>query len=104
MFKPVAAAALVASLFALDGRAADVGVTDSEIKLGMVNVQTGPAASLGKGMLAGAEVVFKEVNANGGVNGRKINLLVGDDGYEPEKAVDATLKMIEEHKVFALFG
>lgn len=104
MFKPVAAAALVAALFAIDGRAADVGVTDTEIKLGMVNVQTGPASSLGKGMLAGAEVVFKEVNANGGINGRKINLLVGDDGYEPEKAVDATLKMIEEHKVFALFG
>ena len=77
---------------------------DGEIKLGLVNVQTGPAASLGKGMRAGAEAVFKEVNAKGGVHGRRITLVVADDGYEPERAVDETLKMIEERKVFSLFG
>jgi len=83
-------------------RAAD-GPGD-EIKLGMVNVQTGPASGLGKGMRAGAEAVFKDVNAQGGIHGRKINLMVADDGYEPDRAVDETLKMIEEKKVFALFG
>ncbi len=94
------AAALLAGAPAF---AAD-GVSASEIKIGMVNVQSGPAAGLGQGMKAGAEAVFKAVNAKGGVNGRKINLVVGDDGYEPDKAVDETLKMIEGQKVFSLFG
>jgi len=94
------ACALAISLHA---RAAD-GITDTEIKLGMVNVQSGPAAGLGKGMRSGAEAYFKELNAKGGVHGRKINLTVADDGYEPNRAVDETLKMIEGEKAFALFG
>ena len=80
------------------------GISVSEIKLGMVNAQTGPASGLGKGMRSGAEAMFKAVNAKGGVNGRMINLVVGDDGYEPNKSVDETLKMIEQEKVFSLFG
>jgi ABC-type branched-subunit amino acid transport system substrate-binding protein len=80
------------------------GITATEIKLGMVNVQTGPASGLGKGMRSGAEAVFKAVNAKGGVGGRKINLVIGDDGYEPNRTVDETLKMIEGEKVFSLFG
>jgi branched-chain amino acid transport system substrate-binding protein len=91
------------SALSLPGGAAE-GVTASEIKIGMVNVQTGPAAGLGKGMRSGAEAVFKVANAKGGVNGRKVNLVIGDDGYEPNRAVDETLKMIEEQKVFSLFG
>lgn len=83
---------------------AEDGLSDSEIKIGMVNVQTGPAAGLGVGMRAGAEAVFADVNAKGGVNGRKINLIVADDGYEPNKAIDETLKMIEQTQVFSLFG
>lgn len=96
----VVAAAAALALPAL----ADDGVTDAEIRIGMVNVQSGPASALGKGMREGAEAVFKEVNAKGGVHGRKINLVVADDGYEPNKAVDETLKMIEQEKVFSLFG
>ncbi len=95
--------ALAAALAAAPTFAAE-GVSASEIKIGMVNVQSGPAAGLGQGMKSGAEAVFKAVNAKGGVNGRKINLVVGDDGYEPDKAVDETLKMIENQKVFSLFG
>ncbi|NJK45984.1 MAG: ABC transporter substrate-binding protein [Pleurocapsa sp. SU_196_0] len=41
---------------------------------------------------------FDRQNAGGGVNGRKISLVIGDDGYEPNKAVDETLKMIEQEK------
>ena len=59
---------------------------------------------LGKGMREGAEAVFKSVNGAGGVHGRQIRLVVGDDGYEPERAIDETLKMIEQQKVFSLFG
>ncbi len=106
-FTPLATAMLVAALTTAFSTApafgAD-GVTAGEIKLGMVNVQTGPASGLGKGMRAGAEAVFRAVNAKGGVGGRKINLVVGDDGYEPNRTVDETLKMIEGEKVFSLFG
>lgn len=83
---------------------AETGVSETEIKIGMVNAQSGPASGLGLGMRAGAEAVFAEVNAKGGVHGRKITLAVADDGYEPDRTVDETLKMIEEGKVFALFG
>jgi ABC-type branched-subunit amino acid transport system substrate-binding protein len=100
---PIAATVLAALACALPAQANN-GVTASEIRIGMVNVQTGPAAGLGKGMRSGAEAVFRAVNAKGGVNGRKIELLVGDDGYEPNKAVDETLRMIDEQKVFSLFG
>lgn len=92
------------ALFASQAGAADPGITNTEIRLGMVNAQSGAASGLGKGMRIGAEVVFKEINAHGGIHGRKINLIVADDAYEPDNAIDATLKMIEEQKVFALFG
>ena len=94
----------LAAAFAGAPAFATEGISPTEIRIGMVNVQSGPAAGLGTGMRSGAEAVFKAVNAKGGVNGRKINLLVGDDGYEPDKAVDETLKMIEQQKVFSLFG
>lgn len=84
--------------------AADPGISESEIRLGMVNAQSGAASGLGHGMRTGAEAVFKDVNAKGGVNGRQITLLVDDDAYDPNKSIDATLKMIEEQKVFSLFG
>lgn len=70
----------------------------------MVNALSGPASGLGKGMLEGAQAVFRDVNANGGVHGRKISLLVADDGYEPDNTVEETLKMVQERKVFSLFG
>ena len=83
---------------------AEVGVSETEITLGMVNAQKGPAEGLGKGMFAGAMSVFNDVNAQGGINGRKIRLIVADDGYEPDRTIDETIKMIETNKVFALFG
>jgi len=95
---------LFQALCASTGLFAEDGVTGTEIKIGMVNAQTGPAAGLGNGMRIGAEAVFKETNAKGGINGRKINLMIADDSYEPDKTIDQTLKMIEENKVFALFG
>lgn len=81
-----------------------VGVSEDSIRLGMVNVQTGPASALGKGMLIGASAVFDSVNKSGGVHGRTIELLVADDGYEPDRAIDETLMMVEEEEVFSLFG
>lgn len=98
---------LLATAFAMTATPvalAETGVSDDTILLGMVNVQTGPASALGQGMLTGASAVFDSVNNAGGVHGRKIELLVADDGYEPDMAVDETLMMIEEQEVFSLFG
>jgi len=83
---------------------AEDGVRPDEIRLGMVNAQSGPAAGLGNGMRAGALAYFARINANGGVHGRTIRLLVKDDGYEPERNIANTEALIETDKVFALLG
>ena len=83
---------------------AEVGVTDSEIRIGQFAAQTGPAAELGKRMQLGIQAHFTAVNAAGGINGRKLTLVSRDDGYEPEKAAAAVKALIEEDKVFALIG
>ena len=85
-------------------RSAEVGVTDSEIRIGQFAAQTGPAAELGKRMQLGIQAHFVAINADGGINGRKLRLVSRDDGYEPEKAAAAVKTLIEEDKVFALIG
>lgn len=97
-------AVLSAGLLASTGAAAETGVTGSEIKIGMANALTGPAAGLGTSIKQGSTVLFNKVNAQGGVNGRKINLISVDDGYEPATAALATERLVNEDKVFALFG
>ncbi len=88
----------------MSASAAEKGVTDHEIVIGMSNALTGPASALGSGVKAGAMAYFKMINDAGGVNGRKIKLLSYDDGYEPKRTVENTNKLIAEDKVFALFG
>jgi branched-chain amino acid transport system substrate-binding protein len=83
---------------------AEEGITEKEILVGMSNAQTGPVFELGVAMKEGATVYFNKVNAAGGVQGRKIKLLVYDDRYEFTKVISNTRKFIEEDKVFALFG
>ena len=97
-------AGLVGAAFLASAAAAGELASHGEVRIGMVNALSGPASGLGKGMLEGAQAVFKEVNANGGVHGRKISLVVADDGYEPDNTVEQTLKMVQEQKVFSLFG
>ena len=95
---------LFLAAFSLSAHAAEVGVTDSEIRIGQFAAQTGPAAELGKRMQVGIQAQFAAVNAAGGINGRKLTLVSRDDGYEPEKAAAAVKALIEEDKVFALIG
>lgn len=64
---------------------------------------TGPATQLGLQFNLGAQLYFDQVNASGGVNGRRIELKRLDDGYEPERCVANTRQFISEG-VFALFG
>lgn len=95
---------LICALSPAASHAAEPGVSDTQIRLGMVNAQTGAASGLGRGMLDGATAVFQDVNSHGGIHGRRIELIVADDGYDPEQAVNQTLKLIEEKNVFSLFG
>lgn len=83
---------------------AEDGVSANEIVLGMANALSGPAMGLGTGMRDGSQAYFNKLNAAGGINGRKIKLISVDDGYEPAKTAAATTKLIEQDKVFALFG
>jgi branched-chain amino acid transport system substrate-binding protein len=84
--------------------AAAIGVTDTEILVGQSAAFSGPTAQLGEAVRDGAQVYFDLVNSQGGVHGRKIKLISLDDGAEPYPAVCNTRKLIDEHKVFALFG
>ena len=79
-------------------------MTPNSVLLGQSVALTGPAAALGIEMRIGAKVYFDYVNSKGGVHGRKIELRTLDDGYEPARTVPNTKKLIEEDKVFALFG
>ena len=83
---------------------AENGVTAERILLGQAVALTGPAAELGIQMRNGAKAYFDYVNAQGGVHGRRIELRTLDDGYEPSRTVPNTKKLIEEDRVFALFG
>ena len=100
------AAASVASLVVLSVAAASAedGITADTITFGQPAVLSGPAAALGQGMKVGLNAAFEEINKKGGVHGRKLKLISADDGYEPEKSIVATKKLIEEDKVFALIG
>jgi branched-chain amino acid transport system substrate-binding protein len=71
---------------------------------GQAAVLEGAAAALGQGMRAGINAAFEEVNKKGGINGRKLQLVSVDDGYEPDRSIAMTKKLIEEDKVFALIG
>jgi branched-chain amino acid transport system substrate-binding protein len=83
---------------------AEDGVTADTITFGQAAVLSGPASALGQGMKTGMNAAFDEINKKGGIHGRKIKLISADDGYEPEKSIVATKKLIEEDKVFALIG
>lgn len=86
------------------GAFAEDGVSDNKILFGQVAALTGPAQDLGQGMRQGILAAFDEANRHGGISGRTLELKSLDDGYEPEKTVDATQKIIGDDKVFALVG
>jgi branched-chain amino acid transport system substrate-binding protein len=97
---------LAASLLALSatGLRAENGVTADTIVFGQAAVLEGAASALGQGMKFGISAAFEEVNKAGGVHGRKLKLVSENDGYEPDRAIAATRKLIDDEKVFALIG
>jgi ABC-type branched-subunit amino acid transport system substrate-binding protein len=88
---------------ALASRASDPGVTPNSIKLGGTVPLSGEAAAFGS-VAPGAKAYFDYVNAKGGVFGRKISYIYYDDAYNPAQTVQLTRKLVEQDKVFAIFG
>jgi len=79
-------------------------ISAETIKIGMTGVLTGPAAALGNDMRSGIESYFQRVNQHGGVKGHQLELIVYDDGYEPERAAYNMRKLIDDEKVLAVIG
>jgi len=80
------------------------GVTANEITLGMSAVFSGPTRQLGENMKLGVDTAFWLANQQGGVHGRKLNLVALDDGYEAARVPDTMKDLIETRKVFAVIG
>lgn len=74
------------------------------VKIGMSAAFTGSSAGLGVEYYRGAKAYFDEVNARGGVGGRRLELVALDDGYQPDRTVANTVRLIGQEKVFALFN
>jgi ABC-type branched-subunit amino acid transport system substrate-binding protein len=96
-------AAVAISLSAAAQKKYDPGATDTEIKIGDIKPYSGPASAygtIGKAIAA----YFDKINAEGGINGRKIKFISLDDGYNPAKAVEQARKLVEEDEVLFIFN
>ncbi|MGA2054994.1 MAG: ABC transporter substrate-binding protein [Bradyrhizobium sp.] len=104
----IAAIATGAFAFASTGSALaqkkyDDGASDTEIKIGNIMPYSGPASAYG--VIGKTEAAyFNKINAEGGINGRKINFITYDDGYSPPKAVEQARKLVESDEVLLIFN
>src|SRR5262249_48781476 len=99
----VAAAMLASGGSAFAQKKYDAGASDTEIKIGNTGPYSGPnsiASSIPKTMAA----YFKKINAEGGINGRKIDFISYDDAFSPPKSVEQVRKLVEGDEVLAVFG
>jgi branched-chain amino acid transport system substrate-binding protein len=91
------------STAALAQKKYDVGATDTEIKIGNIMPYSGPASAYG--VIGKTEqAYFNKINAEGGINGRKINFISYDDGYSPPKTVEQARKLVESDEVLLIFN
>jgi branched-chain amino acid transport system substrate-binding protein len=79
-------------------------LADETIKVGAILAVTGPASFLGAPEAKTLEMLTVDINAKGGINGKKIQLIIKDSGASPEKAISFAKQLIEEEKVFAIIG
>src|SRR6201998_2012164 len=102
----LAAAALAVAMSATAANAEkkyDPGASDTEIKIGNIMPYSGPASAYG--VIGKTEkAYFDKINAEGGINGRKINFISYDDGYSPPKAVEQARKLVESDEVLVVFN
>jgi branched-chain amino acid transport system substrate-binding protein len=81
----------------------DTGATDTEIKIGNIMPYSGPASAYGV-IGKTEEAYFRKINAEGGINGRKINFISYDDNYSPPKTVEQARKLVESDEVLIVFN
>jgi len=96
-------AAAAISVSALAQKKYDTGATDTEVKIGDTKPYSGPASAygtIGKAIAA----YFDKINAEGGINGRKVKFISLDDGYNPAKTVEQVRKLVEEDEVLFVFN
>src|SRR5260221_8057346 len=97
-----AALGVAASSTAFAQKKYDTGANDTEIKIGNISPYSGPASAYG--VIGKTEAAyFKKINAEGGINGRKIDFISYDDAYTPAKAVEQTRKLVESDEVLLVF-
>jgi branched-chain amino acid transport system substrate-binding protein len=97
--------ALAATLAVLPAFAQQQGVTKDQILVGTIQDLSGPLAGYGKQARNGMQLRIDELNEQqGSINGRKVKLVVEDDGYDPKKAVLAAQKLVNQDKVFIVAG
>jgi branched-chain amino acid transport system substrate-binding protein len=80
------------------------GISKTEITIGSIQDLSGPLAGYGKQIRNGMLMRIDEANETGGINGRKLKLLIEDDGYDPKKAVLAAQKLVNQDGIFAMVG
>jgi branched-chain amino acid transport system substrate-binding protein len=80
------------------------GITDQEIRFGIVIPYSGSAKENGQNYKRGIEVAFAKVNSAGGVNGRQLKLLAADDGFEPSRTLEAMKQLWDKDQVFGYLG
>ena len=97
----IAAAAISLSVAAQ--KKYDTGATDKEIKIGDIKPYSGPASAYGT-IGKAIHAYFDKINAEGGINGRKVNHISLDDGYNPAKTVEQARKLVEEEEVLFIFN
>jgi len=96
------ASAVAGAVFTGVAAAATQGVSDTEVVVGSANDLSGPFAAFGAPATKAAQLYFDEVNAAGGVHGRKIRFVVEDHGYQVPKAVQGVNKLVNRDKVFSM--
>jgi branched-chain amino acid transport system substrate-binding protein len=95
---------LAAALFAGAALAQTQGVSKSEIVIGTMQDLSGPIVAFSKQLKNGMEMRVEEINAQGGIHGRKLKLIIEDHGYDPKKAVLGAQKLVQRDRIFAMVG
>ena len=94
----------LSALLAFGAQAQQQGVSKDEIVIGTIQDLSGPLAGFGKQARSGMQLAVAEINEQGGIGGRKLKLLVEDNGYDPKKSVLAAQKLVNQDKIFIMAG
>ncbi|MEX2198243.1 MAG: ABC transporter substrate-binding protein, partial [Burkholderiales bacterium] len=95
---------IAAALFAGAALAQTQGVSKTEIVIGSMQDLSGPIVAFSKQFKNGMDMRVEEINAQGGIHGRKLKLIVEDHGYDPKKAVLGAQKLVQRDRIFAMLG